>query len=756
MISSTENKSLNFIEGVQKLLFFISLTVIPLSVFPLPWDLTEYSMSIVMLFFATLVVSLEIAKLFWTGRTIIKRTIVDTGVLLLAVSIITSTVFSVSTQSSLWGFDYRLGSGTVIFISSLLYLYSARVFLKGTDDVFSAVKFLVAGVSLGALFSILSFWGVNILNTVPGFDTHFTTGLPLYSSSRVSLVIWGVSSILSAGILFDTLKKGKTTQPILPIVTFALNLLAIILFSLVQGWAQVVLLIISFILLLALPLIRKRPLNKTYLLSTVVLTLTLTAIFLLFRIPQLKEVLVRDSSSLITQLTIDPQVSWRVATTSMSESVLRGFVGLGQDTFSIAYNLYRPLSTETILLNTTNFTNANIHLINVLATRGVLGILVWLALGLVIIKSLFDSLKKNSFEKPVDFFIVTLDIAVLYIYASSAFIYFTFLIIFTLLLLVSLSTILKSERNVESLESFILNVGLFLRKQGESVTRPVATTTVLVVLILTISVLFYLGRYVVSSGYVLQAEAISAKGRELAQEEKLSESERAQILIDSSNLYGKAIRLSPNNDVLHRRGALIVLQYVEYLATKYNETEIEEEKKVLFEQIAAYIEIAVEESKRATELNSQTYANWGSRSSIYSKLVGLGLTSYTRSALSSMQTAAQYNPLNYELYYNAAQLYVVNNDNDMALRTLSQVFSINPDHIPSLILGGELSLNDGDSRQALRYFEDAKRVMDGLSSTDSDVYDYVVSKISKLDQGGSVRQQDAQNEEKSEPILEEE
>src|SRR5690606_21709503 len=137
---------------------------------------------------------------------------------------------------------------------------------------------------------------------------------------------------------------------------------------------------------------KKRPLNKTYVLSTLILLSILTATFLLFSIPQFKELVVRDSSKLITQITIDPQVSWRVATTSMSDSVVRGFIGLGQDAFSVGYNLYRPLTSETILLNTTNFTNANVEIVNILATRGVLGIFAWLVLGFFIVKSLFDSL----------------------------------------------------------------------------------------------------------------------------------------------------------------------------------------------------------------------------------------------------------------------------------------------------------------------------------------------------------------------------
>jgi tetratricopeptide (TPR) repeat protein len=528
-----------------------------------------------------------------------------------------------------------------------------------------------------------------------------------------------------------------------------LNLIAITVFSLVQGWEQVLLLVGASAAVLAVPLLRKRPLNRTYVWTTFVVAAVLLGLFLLFRIPQFKEMIVLDESKLVTQITIDPQVSWRVATTSISDSLWRGLVGVGQDTFSIAYNLNRPLTNETVLLNTTNFTTANTQMLNVLSTRGVVGLVTWLALGFFIGKMMFADIKKHSFENMQDFMLIIIDISVAYIFLSSLLIYTTLLTTFLLLLLLSLAVMLRSEKMYGNVEKFVINWGLFLQKPEEGNARPVATSVIVAVLICLLGVFIYLGRYTIASAQVLEAETVSARGRELLEKDELSDNDRADMLVDASNLYGRAVSLSPNNDVLHRRASLIVSQYIEYLAGKYNESEIDEEKEQLFEEISTYIEIVVEESKRATDLNPDVYANWGTRASVYSKLVGLGLTSYTKSSLTALQNAADLNPLNYELYYNAAQLYVVNNDNDSALRTLSQVFSINPDHVPSLVLAGELSLNDGDTSQALRHFRDAKNVMDDLGSTSSDIYEYVVKKIGEIEGSLPAEPEEDKTEEES-------
>ncbi len=746
MSKDRDSKLVENIKNIQKVILFLSFLVIPISIIPFPWDVTEYSMAVSLAIFAIPLLTLELIKLLYLGKVSIPKGILDIGLLLLIISVLLSTFTSEAVTSSLWGFDFRFGGGAVALITLFLFTYSSRTILDGVEDVLTALNFLLAGISIAALLSILSFFGLNVLSFIPAFDTLFTTGLPIYNSARASIVIFGTSFIISTLLTVYSLKKSNLIHSIFPVVALIVNLTALMLFSLVQGWEQILLLIFSLLAILILPFFRKRPLKKAFVGVLTVSILLLALSFILLKIPAFKDMVARKPTNLITQLTINPQVAWKVATSSVGESGIRTLFGMGQDTFSIGYNMYRPLSSEIVILNTTNFTSANNQVVNIVATRGVFGILVWIFLLFLGFKNAKENLMKSGYDNLEDFLAHALNISILYILLSSLFIYYTYLINILLFVLISLSVVVKGEKVKETSEKFVLRLGIFMQSIDKRSKEGFSWLAIGIVAISSY-ILFLLFQNIYSNLLILKAEVITAQARDMQLADNLEESVRINTLIEASNLYGKASSYIPYNDLVHRRASLIVSQYIELLAQRYNASESEPEKEALFAEIASYIEIVAEESKRATDINPRVYSNWGTRSSVYSKLVGLGLTSYTKSALSSLQQAATLNPLNFEIYYNAAQLYVVSGDNDSALRTLTQVFTINEKHVPSLILAGELSFSDKDYRQAERYFRLAKDVMDELSSSDSEVYNYVVKKITEL--GNLNQSEDNLNEQES-------
>ncbi|MBI2357250.1 hypothetical protein HYV12_04335 [Candidatus Dojkabacteria bacterium] len=726
------NRSLNnSLETAQRILYLLALIVVPLSILPLPWDLTEYSMTLSLALFTIPILALEISKTFINGSLIYPKNKIDTAILLLFVLFCLSTILSKSPITSFLGFDSRLGGGLVGLCTLLIFTYSARNFVRGIEGVIYSFIYLLIGVTLAAIFSILSFWGMNLLQFIPSFKDLFTVGLPLFSSARISIIIFGSAVILSSGLLFYAFKKYNLGLVITGILMFLTNLLAFLLYSLVQGSEQVILLLVMFACFLLIPFFRKRPLSKVFVNVSVFTFLIVLSGIVLLKIPQFKDLVVKDSSNLITQVTISPETGWKIATNTISESFWNGVAGYGPDTFSIAYNLYRPLTEEILVLNNTNFTYPNNQFLNIFISLGVLGVLVWIYLFYLVFMQLITDVKKRAFTETEDFLLLMLDVLSLFLLVSSVFIYFSFLIFLLLFLFITLGVVLRHMKKDEKDETFVLSLGFSIQRENESLNRNLLFAGVFV-LLPTIWLYSQTVNYTLAGFDVLEAERITAEGRELSDRGKLSEEDRARRIVKASNLYGKAINKAPLNDMYHRRASLIVGQYVQLLVDKYNKTDIESEKKELFDDITAYADIAVEESKIATDRAPQVYANWGTRANVYSNIVGIGFKVYSKSALSSMQTAASLNPLNYELYYNAAQLYVVNNDNDSAIRTLTQVFTINPEHIPSNVLAGELSLNDKDYKQADRYFAKAKEVMDKYGSTDTELYKYVVKRLTEI------------------------
>lgn len=655
----------------------------------------------------------------------------DLSILLLLSAFVIATAFSKSQVTSILGFDGRLGDGVLGILLLITFSYVTRSFVSGIDGIIHSIMYVLIGISIGALISVVSFWGMNLLQFIPAFDTLFTVGLPIYTSARVSLVVFGVSTLMSVGLIFFSLKKYNIGLLITSILMFLINGLAVLLFSIVQGSEQVTLLIAVLALFTTLPFMRKRPLNATFVGVSWITTIVIIVGFLLLKVPQLKDFVIIDSSNLITQVTISPEVGWKIATNAVSESFWNGVVGYGLDTFSIAYNIYRPLTDEILVLNNTNFTFPSNQLLNIFISTGILGVLAWAFLLFNKVIETIEDLKKRNFVDAEDFILLMLNLVAIYILVSSVFIYFTFFVYLLLFLSISLSTILRYNGKEDKAEKFVLNLNMFTQKEEQGVVK----NSMIVIVVLMLPLVWLYSKVLASTSAsfsVLEAERITAEGRELNDRGKLGENKRLEMLVDASNLYGNAIAQVPYNDMYHRRASLILSQYVELLVTKYNKSDVESEKKELFEDITAYADIAVEEAKLATDRAPEIYANWGTRANVYSKIVGIGFKVYSKSALSAMQQAASLNPLNYELYYNAAQLYVINNDNDSAIRTLAQVFTINPEHIPSSVLAGELSLNDKDYKQADRYFNDAKDVMDKYGDTDSELYKYVVKRLTEI------------------------
>ena len=110
-------------------------------------------------------------------------------------------------------------------------------------------------------------------------------------------------------------------------------------------------------------------------------------------------------------------------------------------------------------------------------------------------------------------------------------------------------------------------------------------------------------------------------------------------------------------------------------------------------------------------------------------LVGMGFKDYASDSLYSLQKAAELNPLNYELYYSQAQVYLVNGDKDSALSALTKVLSINAQHIPSLMLAADINNQKGNTDVYESYLKAAKKILENGGQTNTDVYKQITEKL---------------------------
>ena len=87
MATKPEKNIETVISSIERILFYILLSVLPVSILPFPWDLTEKGMTLVILFFTLLILSLEVIKIIWSGKILFLKRESDLVIFLLFISL---------------------------------------------------------------------------------------------------------------------------------------------------------------------------------------------------------------------------------------------------------------------------------------------------------------------------------------------------------------------------------------------------------------------------------------------------------------------------------------------------------------------------------------------------------------------------------------------------------------------------------------------------------------------------------------------
>src|SRR4030066_357350 len=99
---------------LEKALFYFYLTyllIVPLLVLPVTSELFEFNKVVFTYLSATVIVGLWMAKCVIQRKLIFRRTILDIPLLLFFFSQILSTILSIDTQTSLFGYYSRFNGG---------------------------------------------------------------------------------------------------------------------------------------------------------------------------------------------------------------------------------------------------------------------------------------------------------------------------------------------------------------------------------------------------------------------------------------------------------------------------------------------------------------------------------------------------------------------------------------------------------------------------------------------------------------------
>lgn len=727
---------------IQKYLFLVILFILPLSIIPFPWDWTEKSMSLVILIFSTIIIGIEIIKLIWDGKTTLIKSILDIGSFAILLSLIFSTLLSKDVNTSLWGADNRLGPGLIVFIAVILVSFSARTFICNIRDVKMVILSFLGGLFISNILSIFSFLGSNIWQAIPVYREMHQAGLPLLRSEKVQILINMIGIFLSLGLIGERMlrREGANIAITLSYLFLVPAIVNLWIFSIHQGIGILILFAIILILILTLGLSRLkigRGLRRDFMILFIGIFLTIAVPVVLLQIPSLRSIIIPKGVNLVAEVSLGADISWTIAASVFVDSLWKGLIGLGVDTYTIAYNMFKPLNETLVSFNSVNFYFSGNELFTKFSNGGLVWLSTWIFLGFLLAKLLKDDLRKFRLyqEDNSTFLLVMFDFILTFIFLSSLFVTFSVYITFVFFTLISLHGVLKDILSRGSGDKFVFKLWAAnvssKAESGKAMYNINLFLTVITVLI-ACGFLILWGSKILASAYLLKAEAYYAEQKKIYIEKDPSIEQREDFVKRMTGYYSKSLRFDSNDPLVNRKLGLMYLEQVGIAAEKYSKKKDTEETNAIIKDIGQWKNYSIDFIRKSIDRSPAIYANWEARSRVYMGLVGFGFYDYTADALFSLDKAIELNPLNFELYYYKAQLNVISGDKDGALSALTQVLGINPKHIASILLAGEINKEKGNIEVYESYLKAAKKILEIQGNTSIEQYKEISNQLNEL------------------------
>jgi tetratricopeptide (TPR) repeat protein len=588
---------------------------------------------------------------------------------------------------------------------------------------------------------------------MPVYKDLHQLGLPLLRSAKIHVLINILSFILCTGFLGEYILKNKgTTKFILSLIFSSLSIFDLWIYSINQGSNLIIVSLVFSIPFFFLWLKRMNlgsvvSIKMFLLVGGFVLAVLIPFVFL--QIPTMRAGILPKGLDLVSEITLGADISWIITLAVFLSSLVRGIFGMGVDTYSISYYLYKPQNENLLAFNRATFYYANSELFTQLANVGIFWFLVWIFIGFLVFKSFWEDYKniKMYGDNPNSLRLLTINLAILIIYLSSFLLSYTVLVFLLLLILVAIKSVIKDSLKKGVEDKFIIkfwavDFSSSVKKTNSFYRFNIFFTVIVSFVVLGISWLWVSKG--ISSVYALKAESFFVEQNEKYQGDLSPTLEEREAFVTSmSHYYSRAINFDKNNSIYNRRLAAVYLERLGITIEKYSQLEDDENMKYqLMQDITVWKNLTVDSTRKSIDNSPFVYSNWESKVIVYTGLLSLGFYDYVPDAINTFEKALELNPLNFELHYGLAQIYLTKNEQDRALVSLAKVLEINSQHIPSILLMGDIFRSRGDIEVYESYLKAAKKILEAQGNTNSDYYVEINKELRILE-----NQEDEENEE---------
>ena len=662
----------NFRDKIAKISIYLLVFLVP--IFFLPWTLNPLDFNKQILFLLLIFVALIswILKILASGKFEINLSFLNIPVLIFLLVYGLSTIFSLSSYGSFWGWPLNISAGflTLLFFV-FLYFIITNLLTKKREIFWLLFVLILSGFSV-AIFTILQFFSKFIL------PWDFTKSISFNSIGTIYSLSLFLAALLPLIIVLALMTKK--------LVRFFLFLVAIIiLVNLVLinfGTAWIVLVGETAILFVFGILNLKTTGSQIVPLSMTLLVIALFFIILRFTLPGFPQLPPEILPSQKTEINI-----------AKNSLLAKPVFGTGPGTFVYDYSKFKPKDINQTVFWNVRFGAGASEILDKVITTGVLGILSFLFILGSFFWMGFKHLKEKSPATKDDsaWFLGLGIVSSFFGIFLGQFLYpwnFSLTLIFWLMLsgLVALD-----RRKIKAWEM-----------QSSSKVSVGASLVLVLVLIFGIGILLVgAQKYYAEVKYFTGLQAFGANNPDLA----------------IQNLE-KAINFNPNLDIYWRDVSQL---YLVKLNNLLRQKDLPQE--TIAAQAQNLIVLAVNSTKQATDLEPENVANWNIRGFTYWNIIGI-LPGAEDWALNSYQRAAELEPTNPYIFTEIGRTYLSKSDLavqekkeaeqkvnlDLASQNFQKALVLKSDYAPAQFLQAMVYVREGKTKEAIAKLEETKGI----------------------------------------------
>ena len=682
-------KTPNLIDSLINFIPALVAFLMPIFFLPLTSEFFEFNKLAFLTVAASLLVILWVLRMVKEKKVFITKSVLDMGFLVLLVSFVLSSVFSLHKVSSIFGSYGRWFPSLFGFVILAAFYYAVASNLRsGLRFVLFA---LVGGSVISTFVALLSYFGIKLGGSVYLQVPNFT----LTGSSTTTAIVAVVGLLVTICLLVTS--KNLPVK-ILLLTGAVLNFLGVILLGTPVVWVVLVLGILSGLYFLPFNELKA---NKFTLLALVG---AMSVFVLLFIVPATRDVLINKNYP--RELVLPAKESQVIAF-----SVLRDYplLGTGPSTFYINYPNYKTLVMNSTPQWNIRFDKPYSEVFNLISSLGILGILAMVVFTLRALKLVFfakRSMDSAAVLPAIGTGLVTMSLYFLFSYAN---VLTMFLLILFLAMGVAVAALVSEKRVAEDV---YLGITSFKTDSSMSILNDLGGRKEVFPYIVSVPILGLVGFGLFLMSRMYLGEFFIRKSIVAATQNNGSLTYQMQA---------KAIGINPGRDTYHNAYAQTNLALANSLAGKQDLTD---QEKVTIQTLIAQ---AIRNSRAATEvLNPASVANWETRALVYRTLVGVA-TDADQWAINAYNTAIQLDPANPRLRLDLGGLYYAKADYLSAASFFRQAASLKPDY-------ANAHYNFGYSLMQLKAYPDAQRefeIVQRLVPMDSADYKRVSEDLSK-------------------------